>query len=186
MCGIFWIYFTLFCYSHRHIAHAKEQGKIITTIDVENQAHGRIEGRIVMATDPIDWMDKQEIDSWLGLRSIACVEDHREEISAGKKSVQKRYYLTEHGSDASLFQELIRQHWGIENQCHWVLDVTWKEDETRIRKANTAQKLALLRKFALNLLKADTTVKGAIRGKRLQATFDENILTSFLKLNISK
>lgn len=64
--------------------------------------------------------------------------------------------------------------------------MTWKEDESRIRKANAAQNVALLRKLALNLLKADTTVKDSIRGKRLQATFDENILTTFLKLNISK
>ena len=62
----------------------------------------------------------------------------------------------------------------------------WKEDESRIRKANAAQNVALLRKLSLNLLKADTTVKGTVRGKRLQATFDENKLTTFLKLNISK
>jgi predicted transposase YbfD/YdcC len=172
--------------SHRHIAHAIEQGKVITTSNEENKGHGRVERRIVMATNAIDWMDKQEIDSWLGLQSIVCVEAHREEVSTGKKSVQKRYYLTTHEPDACLLQKLIRQHWSIENQCHWVLDMTWKEDESRIRKVNAAQNVALLRKLALNLLKTDTTVKDTIRGKRLQATFDEKILTTFLRLNISK
>ena len=172
--------------SHSHVAQAKKRGKVITTSDEQNQAHGRIERRIVMSTDAIDWMDKNEIDSWLGLRSIVCVEAHREEISTGKKSVQKRYYLTTHEPDADLLQKLIRQHWGIENQCHWVLDMTWKEDESRIRKGNAAQNVALLRKIALNLLKADTTVRDTIRGKRLQATFDEDKLTAFLKINISK
>ncbi|MFT5634091.1 MAG: putative transposase YbfD/YdcC [Rubritalea sp.] len=69
-------------------------------------------------------MDKQEIDSWLGLHSIVCVEAHREEISTGKKSLQTRYYLTTQEPDASLLQKLIRQHWSIENQCHWILDMT--------------------------------------------------------------
>lgn len=172
--------------SASHIKQAEARGKTITISEVENEAHGRIERRIVMATDAIDQMDKNEIDSWLGLRSIVCVEAHREEKSTGKCSVEKRYYLTSHRPDAAMLQKFIRQHWSIENQCHWILDVTWKEDVSRIRKANRAQNVALLRKLALNLLKADTTIKDTVRGKRLQATFDEDILSQFLQLNLSK
>jgi len=138
------------------------------------------------STDALEGIDKQEREDWLGLRSIICVEAHRDEISTGKSSIEKRYYLSSRQPDAGALQQLIRQHWGIENQCHWVLDVTWKEDDSRIRQTNAAQNMALLRKIALNLLKTDTSVKDTIRGKRLQATFDENILSRFLRLNPSK
>ncbi len=171
--------------SNQDVAHAKEQGEVVSNSDEESKAHGRIERRIVVAPDFIDCMDKYEIDSWLGLRSIFCVEAHREEIITGKKSVQKRYYITAHEPDASLLPQLIRQHWSIENQCHWILDMTCKEDESRIRKEHAVENLALFRKLAFNLLKEDTTFEDTVRGKRLRATFDENILTEFLKLNFS-
>ncbi len=79
---------------------------------------------------------------------------------------------------------MIRQHWAIENSCHWILDVVWDEDASRIRNNNAAQNVALLRKMALNLLKADTTVKDTIRGKRLQAAFNEDLLAQFLHLKM--
>lgn len=176
---------SFFC-SPNHIKEAKKRGKTVTVSDLANKDHGRNERRIVVATDAIDWMDKHEIDSWLGLRSIVCVEAHREEKSTAKRSVEKRYYITTHEPDADKLQQFIRQHWGIENQCHWILDMTWKEDASRIRKANASENVALLRKIALNLLKADKSIKDTVRGKRLQATFDENILSSFLQLDISK
>ena len=165
---------------------AKQRGKTITVSDCQNQGHGRQERRIVMATDALEGIDKLERENWLGLESIVCVEAHREELSTGKSSVEKRYYITSHKPDAELLQKLIRQHWSIENQCHWILDVTWREDESRIRKNHAAKNVALLRKLALNLLKADTTVKDTVRGKRLQATFCETILSQFLRIGISK
>ena len=141
---------------------------------------------MVLATDGLDFIDKKERESWLGLRSLVCVEAHREETQTGKKSVEKRYYLTSHEPDAERLQKLIREHWSIENKCHWILDMTWNEDQSRIRKQNAAQNVALLRKLALNLLKKDTTIKDTIRGKRLQATFSEEILEGFLKIGDSK
>ena len=114
------------------------------------------------------------------------MEVHREEKSTGNHSVERRYYRTSHQPDTALLQKFIRQHWCIENQCHWILDVTWKKDASRIRKVNAAQNIDLLRKLALNLPKADMTIKDTVRGKRLQATFYENILTQFLQLLPSK
>jgi predicted transposase YbfD/YdcC len=165
---------------------ARQRGKTITVSDCKTQGHGRYERRIVMATDALEGIDKLERENWLGLESIVCVEAHREERSTGKSSVEKRYYITSHKPDAELLQKLIRQHWGIENQCHWILDVTWKEDASRIRKKHAAENVALLRKLALNILKADTSVKDTVRGKRLQATFCETILSQFLRIDISK
>jgi len=172
--------------SPKQVKDAKKRGKVISFCDVKNKGHGREERRIVMTTDALDRIDKLERESWLGLRSIVCVEAHREEMSSGKKSVEKRYYLSSREPHAEELQKLIRQHWGIENQCHWILDVTWQEDASRIRQSNAAQNVALLRKMALNLLKADTSIKDTVRGKRLQATFDENILSQFLRIDCSK
>ena len=172
--------------SPAQVKAARQRGRIISVSDCKTQGHGRVERRIVMATDALEGIDKLECESWLGLQSIVCVEAHREELNTGKSSVEKRYYITSHKPDADLLQKFIRQHWAIENQCHWILDVTWKEDASRIRKKHAAENVALLRKLALNLLKADTTVKDTIRGKRLQATFSETILSQFLRINVSK
>jgi len=166
------------------LQYAKSQGHIFTSSDIENKGHGRIERRVVLATDALLWIDKNERESWHGLRSLVCVESHREQTSSGKSSIERRYYLTSHEPDADKLQRLIRQHWAIENSCHWILDVVWDEDSSRIRKKNAAQNVALLRKMALNLLKTDTTVKDSIRGKRLQATFNDDLLAQFLHLKV--
>ena len=166
--------------SSAHISHAKAQGGILTSADVENKAHGRLERRIVLATDSLGFIDKNERENWLGLKSIVCVEAHRQETSTGKESVQRRYYLTSCEPDATKLQALIRQHWSIENQCHWILDVTFDEDQSRTRKGHAAVNLAMLRKVVLSLLKNDTTIKDSVRGKRYRAALDENILENIL------
>lgn len=164
---------------------AKKQGYRFSSVTLENKAHGRLEKRVVLATDALDWIDKKERESWLGLRSIVCVESHRKELGTATNSVERRYYLTSHQPDAEKLQALIRQHWAIENSCHWILDVVWNEDGARIRKQNAAENVALLRKMALNLLKANTSVKDTIRGKRLQAAFNEEILEQLLSIKVS-
>ena len=133
----------------------------------------------------MSWIDKNERESWHGLQSLVCVESYREDLSSGKSSLERRYYLTSHEPDAEKLQKLIRQHWAIENSCHWILDVVWDEDSSRIRKGNAAENVALLRKTALNILKSDTTIKDTIRGKRLQVTFSDDVLEKLLALKVS-
>lgn len=166
------------------IQYAKSQGADFTHAEVENKGHGRIEKRIVLATNALEWVDKNERESWLGLKSLVCVESHRHEVSTSKSSTERRYYLTSHEPDAKLLQKLIRQHWAIENSCHWILDVVWDEDGSRVRKENAAENVALLRKIALNLLKTDKSVKDTIRGKRLQAVFNDKVLEQLLALKV--
>jgi predicted transposase YbfD/YdcC len=166
--------------SPAQINHAKALGKTLTSADAENKGHGRLERRIVLAADSLEFIDKKERESWLGLKSIVCVEAHRQETGTGRKSIQRRYYLTNHTPDANKLQGLIRQHWSIENQCHWILDVTFDEDQSRARKGHAAANLAMLRKVVLSLLKNDTTIRDSIRGKRYRAALDENILEHIL------
>ena len=150
------------------------------------KGHGRIEQRSIKATDYLDWLEPQERKDWLGLRSVIEVTSTRE-LTDGNTSLEKRYYLTSHAPVAAeKLLELIRSHWGIENRCHWVLDVTFNEDQSRVRMGHAAQNLALLRKLTLNLLRADKTVKDTMRGKRIRAALCEKTLAAFMKINDSK
>lgn len=166
--------------SSAHLKHAKAQGYTLNSVDIENEGHGRQERRVVLCTDSLEIIDKKERESWLGLKSIICVEAHREEKSSGRKSIQRRYYLTSHEPEAKKLQQLIRQHWAIENQCHWTLDVTFNEDQSRARKDNAASNLAMLRKVTLSLLKQNTSIKDTMRGKRYRAALDEQTLEQLI------
>lgn len=165
--------------------YTQNQGHIITSHEVEDKGHGRYEKRLLVATNALDWIDKNERESWMGLKSFLCVESTRTDLNTNETSTEKRYYISSHEPEAQVLHRLVRQHWGIENSCHWILDVVWNEDASRIRKGNAAENVALLRKIALNLLKLDKTVKDTIRGKRLQATFSETMLEQLLRLKVS-
>ena len=144
----------------------------------EDGGHGRIEKRTVLVSNAIDWIENSERKHWLGLKSIVCIESER--IEKTKSSTERRYYLTSLEPDASVIAPMIRGHWGIENQCHWVLDVVWREDDARMRKGNAAQNVALLRKLALNLIKCNTPVKDTIKGIRYRATLNDSILEAIV------
>lgn len=164
--------------------YLKDKGSHFTSSVTESSGHGRVEKRTVLVTDAIDWIDPSERKKWLGLQSLVCVESERYLESTKETSVEKRYYLTSHPPNAEMLATMIRDHWSIENSLHWVLDVTWNEDQSRIRKGNAAQNVALLRKMALNILKNDTSLKDSIKGKRFQATLCEEALAKILKLKI--
>ena len=95
-------------------------------------------------------------------------------------SVESRYYISSLDADASKLLDATRTHWGIENSVHWVLDIAFREDECRIRKANGAHNFAILRRIALNLLKQENSVKLGIHNKRLNAAWDTDYLMKVL------
>lgn len=155
------------------------------------KGHGRIETRRVWVTRDVDWL--RERGEWMGLRGVICVESVREEIDpAGgpaKRTVQRRYYITsidhrERGKDAAYFAQHIRDHWAIENQLHWGLDVTFAEDDCRVRMGHAAENLSRLRRIALNLLKQEKTAKRGLAGKRLIAGWDNRYLLKVLGVKI--
>lgn len=134
--------------------------------------HGRIETRTYFMTSDIDWLSGKE--NWDGLKSIGMVESTRE--IKGQISRERRYYISSLPCDAKKFGEAVRSHWGIENSVHWVLDIAFREDESRIRKGHSPENSAVLRHIALNLLKKDSTFKGSIKTKRLNAAMDVQYL----------
>ena len=141
-----------------------------------SEGHGRDEARRCWATSDLDWLEGRE--EWEGLRSVVFVESER--FIGDSLSVETRYYLSSLPNDAKLLNEAVRSHWGVENSLHWVLDVTFHEDRSRIKKENAPENFGLLRRLALCLLKKETTSKRSIKGKRLRASWDEGYLRRVL------
>jgi predicted transposase YbfD/YdcC len=144
-----------------------------------NKGHGRIEIRQCWTiTDPTFLAYVPDLDKWRDLNTLIMVQSERREAS--ETTHKTRYYISSLGKDAKRALHAVRRHWSIENELHWVLDIAFREDESRVRKGYGAQNLAILRHIALNLLKQDTTAKGGIKAKRLQAAWNEDYLASIL------
>jgi predicted transposase YbfD/YdcC len=141
--------------------------------------HGRIEIRRVWVTDEVGWIKLDQ--PWPGLASLAMVETTREILGVGEKVVHRRYYISSlKGTDATAMAQHIRGHWSVENNLHWQLDVSFREDERRIRKGYAAENFSRLCRIALNRLKSDKTAKVGIKTKRLKAGWDDYYLFKLL------
>ena len=140
--------------------------------------HGRIETRQVWASDQVQHLRLPE--PWPGLASVACVRRVREVIG-GDTSDERSYYISSlKGADAAGMAEAIRGHWGIENQLHWHLDVSFGEDACRVRKGHGAENFSRLRRIALNLLQQEITNTRGVKIKRLRAGWDHDYLLRVL------
>ncbi len=141
-------------------------------ITCEN-SHGRRERReyyVIAASDE----DKTALERWPGLRSLGMV--FRKRTSGDKEELETSFFITSHEPKVRALAEHIRGHWGIENCQHHVLDVTFTEDASRIRRGTAPEISASIRRMALNILSRAKSVKDNIRGKRLRAGWDEGVL----------
>jgi predicted transposase YbfD/YdcC len=116
--------------------------------------------------------------AWKDLRSIGMVV--RTRTVNGVTSEEIVYYLSSLPAKVKAFAKAVRAHWGIENRLHWSLDVTFAEDRSRVRKDHSPVNLAMLRRLVLSILKRDTSLKDSLRGKRLRAGWDEEVLLNIL------
>mgnify|MGYP001576786240 CR=1 FL=1 len=144
--------------------------------ETTEKGHGRLEQRRHWVTDDLNWFADKT--NWPGLKSFACVESER--TMQGQTSVEKRYYLSSLGADAQELARSVRAHWSVENNLHWVLDVVFREDESRVRIGHAAENFALLRRMALSLIKKDKTSKDSLKGKRFSAALSDAFLEKIL------
>lgn len=145
-----------------------------TTTDAD---HGRLETRTYWITSDIECLGIKA--SWANIHSVGMVESRRE--WGEKVSSEQRFFLTSLPCDAARFAKAVREHWGVENSLHWVLDVSFREDDCRIRHGEGAQNLAVLRHVALNLLRRETGHKRGIKARRKRAGWDRRYLLQVVR-----
>jgi predicted transposase YbfD/YdcC len=151
-----------------------------------NQGHGRIETRRVWMTNNVQWLGQELLGQWAGLGSIALVERVRQNLGdlSGKVSTERHYYISSltavDPKSVQAFAATVRGHWSVENNLHWQLDVSFREDDRRIRKGHGAENFSRLTRLALNLLKRDHTKTVGIHTKRLAAGWDSGYLLQLI------
>lgn len=143
-----------------------------------NKGHGRLEERICVSTSDIAWIEG--ISKWKDAQSIIMLQSSR--TIADKTSVERRYYISSIDPCASSAMEKVRAHWEIENSLHWCLDVTFKEDLSRVRRNHAPENLAIVRRLALNILKQEKTVQRSLVRKGRKAFGDTSYLQKLLGL----
>ena len=160
-----------------------QEGRLGQDITLDKD-HGRLETRRCVVAHDLSPMGNQ-VQTWPGLKSVVMVESKREFINGrekGKSSIEWRYYISSRQLNAGEFNRQIRAHWAIENSCHWVMDMTFAEDDCRIRTGDGAQNFAILRRIALNLIKQEKSTKTSVNIKRLQAGWSTDYLETLLGL----
>jgi predicted transposase YbfD/YdcC len=162
-----------------HFDQVHEEGCIETGVrhpQTWDAQHGRLKNRYYYQASFPESL-KELTDFWKGAKSIGRV--HNLTVRDGKECCKIPYYLSILPVSVKKFASAVRAHWGIENSFHWVLDMTFNEDQRRIRKGHSRVNFALRRRFAINILSLDTS-KECTRKKRKRAAWDENYLLNCL------
>jgi predicted transposase YbfD/YdcC len=143
--------------------------------------HGRVTTRRCWVTEDLEGLSKAS--SWPDIQGLVMVETHREK--GDEVETQKKYYVTstaaQSDNDAEYLLGCARDHWGIENKVHWVLDVGFSEDQSRVQKRNAAANLSAVRKMAKNLLDKESSANAGVKNKRLKASRNTDYLMKVLE-----
>jgi predicted transposase YbfD/YdcC len=147
-----------------------------TYAEESSDGHGRSEQRYCWVFEDVSAIRDRSL--WADLASVVVVVSTR--TVGGKSSSEMRYYISSRQASAAVMLQAVRRHWSIENECHWVLDVCFREDDSRLREGHGAENFALLRKVALALLKKAEGVKAGLESRRLAAGWDRSYLLNVL------
>lgn len=156
----------------------------LAQIALVDKGHGRVETRQCVVAHDLSALG-EVAQNWRGLRSVARIKSTREVVNGkakGEASTEWRYYISSTMLSAEQFEAAVRSHWGIENSCHWVLDMTFNEDDCRIRVGDGAENFAILRRMSLNLLKQEKSTKTSMNIKRQKAGWSTKYLETVLGL----
>jgi predicted transposase YbfD/YdcC len=170
---------TLHAELQRHFESVHDEsarGVIIRSHVTHDVAHGRTEKRHYVVTSIPEGMSA--IDDWDGASSLGQVISYT--TRGGEQAVEVRYYICSLKPSVKRFGKAVRGHWGIENSCHWVLDMTFDEDQCRIRKDHGTENFALLRRWALSLIKRDNSTE-SVRRSRKRAGWNDGHLLNILR-----
>ncbi len=151
--------------------------KASTSAPVVEADHGRIETRTARVSAEIDWLQKQH--QWPGLKAVGKVVRRRE--TTDRTTTETAYYLLSRELSPERFNQVVRQHWGVENRLHWRLDVVMNEDQDRTRMGHGPHNLAVLRHMVINAMQKEGS-KGSLRGKFKRAGWDDAFLNRLLEL----
>ena len=143
------------------------------------KGHHRTEKRLVWAVPISEFGGLYKQEQWSGLQTIVMIERTRHLWNKVTHEVQ--FYLSSLPADAQNLGNAIRTHWGIENQVHWTLDVTFNEDHCRVRSGNSPRNLALLRRMALNALNQEKSLKRSLRQKMKRAAMNNDYMMTVLQ-----
>lgn len=149
----------------------------VATAEERGRGHGRSEYRRVRALAPEAWPVAQGSD-WTDLRSLVLIE--RTRVQNGQTTTEQRYYLSSLPPEPVRLAQAIRGHWKVENQLHWTLDMTFGEDDRRIRDTTSAANFALVARLALSLLKREASTKQSIAQKRKSSGWSDDFLAKVL------
>src|SRR5512143_2071314 len=141
----------------------------LPVLETVEKDHGRIEIRRYALSSQIDWLEAKP--EWVGLQAVGRVESTR--LIGEKTSTECRYFLCSFPA-RDRFAATVRQHWDIENQQHWVLDVQFGEDACRTRNDHSAENLAMIRRMALNVLRHNGPARDSIRRRKLRAALNDD------------
>lgn len=146
----------------------------------ESAGHGRLEKRTCTVVSYGSITERMFKDKFMGLKSLIGLKSERTVMATGERTIENRYYITSlDNTNPEEISTAIRQHWSIENNLHWQLDVTFREDQSKKVK-NAARNFSAVTKMALAILKGDKKTKGSVNLKRLKAGWDEKYLESLL------
>lgn len=149
--------------------------------ETKETGHGRLEIRkcTVMTPKAGKSIGVNPLEKWPDLNSLIKVENERTNLKTGETSLETRYYVSSLVAGAEEFLNAVRSHWQVENKLHWVLDVVFREDECRTRSGHAPENFAMLRQFALNLIKMEKSKK-SIRVKQKRSGWDNDFLLGVL------
>lgn len=160
----------------------REKSKSWNRYEQIEKSNGRVCTRKIAVTQELGWMMSSVRKRWNGLQSLIMVETETYHVSSKKTSKQQRFYISSLNRTAEEFAGLIRQHWSIENGCHWVLDTLYREDHSQVREATAVKNFAIVRRIAHNLLKLDESVKKSLPMKQMRAMANEAYRNHLLSL----
>jgi len=161
---------------------AEDTVRFIKPVDQYEDAdsgHGRVETRRCFIYNDLSHIEP--VSKWKNLKAVVKIEAERFIKSTGETQRETRLYITSCESNAKVIGSAIRAHWGVENSLHWILDVSFGEDASRKREGYSAQNFSIINRIALNILKNDKSRKRSVKGKRLDAGWDNDYLLKILK-----